>query len=178
MRTEQRVDVFHLSKRNSCVKLVECSYLPRLCAYVIAPLALIVLIVSVSIVYVRDSNAPFILFLLALLQIVLFYEYIEISRVWAFDRLVLLPDPDFIEMSIFAKEAIDKYSVSLRELLDSHRIKETLEESSPEPMRFTRDTKQSITDSDEVDTGDKYHRYREIIFSLLLVIIISIIVVV
>ena len=101
-----------------------------------------------------------------------------------------MPVDEFVSAAKDAKESIEKYTLALQELLDEHRIDATLEESSPDLMRFstlptatglaapTRSRRSTIITAPEVDTTDKLHGYKRIFASLAVIILFSLIVVV
>ena len=85
---------------------------------------------------------------------------------------------------------LEARSYTLQELLDEHRIDATLEESSPDLMRFstlptatrsaapTRSRRSTIITAPEIDTTDKLSGYKRIYASLAVIILFSLIVVV
>lgn len=168
--------------------------MPKMGAYFAGPLTLVVLAVSIGGMYSYESHPPFALMIVALFQAVSFYQYYELGRVWAYERLMALPLADFITGATDAREAIEKYSVSLQNLLDQHSIDDTLENASPDLLRFTvtsppetglarrssaglRKSRTTIVDTPEVDTKDKLYGYKRIFSTLALIILFSVVVV-
>lgn len=168
--------------------------MPKMGAYFAAPLTLVVLAVSIGGMYSYESHPPFALMIVALFQAVSFYQYYELGRVWAYERLMALPLADFMTGATDAREAIDKYSVSLQNLLDQHSIDDTLDNASPDLLRFTvtsppetglarrssaglRKTRTTIVDAPEVDSKDKLYGYKRIFCTLALIILFCVVVV-